>query len=59
MNESQIEQQSPSLICCKGGLQPYNHPAVYLQLGENGKITCPYCSQEFIADKDLSKNNLA
>ncbi len=35
-------------IHCDGGNGALGHPRVYLELAENGEITCPYCSKHFI-----------
>jgi uncharacterized Zn-finger protein len=29
---------------CVGALPPHDHPHVYLDLGEDNEIVCPYCS---------------
>ena len=34
-------------IACDGGGGPLGHPKIYLEMGENSKITCPYCSRQF------------
>lgn len=37
-------------ICCPALHQPnWNlHPRVYLNISQNKKATCPYCSQQFV-----------
>ena len=37
-----------SVIRCDGGGGPLGHPAVYLNLGKEGKVICPYCSRHFV-----------
>jgi uncharacterized Zn-finger protein len=32
---------------CMGALAPHDHPHVYLNMGEQNQILCPYCSTEF------------
>jgi uncharacterized Zn-finger protein len=32
-------------VACDGGGGPLGHPKVYLNLGEEGRIECPYCSR--------------
>lgn len=32
---------------CIGALPPHDHPRVYLNLGDQAGILCPYCSTEF------------
>jgi uncharacterized Zn-finger protein len=33
-----------SSVSCDGGGGPLGHPRVYLQIGDEGDIVCPYCS---------------
>ena len=35
-------------VACDGGGGPLGHPKVYLNLGEQGRIECPYCSRLYI-----------
>jgi uncharacterized Zn-finger protein len=32
---------------CMGAMPPHDHPHVYLNMGEELGILCPYCSTEF------------
>jgi len=34
-------------VACDGGGGPLGHPRVYLTLGPEGKIDCPYCGRHF------------
>ena len=34
-------------VFCDGGRGEFGHPGVYLNIGEQSKIVCPYCSQVF------------
>lgn len=34
-------------VSCDGG-HDYGHPMVYLHIGKEEKVICPYCSREFI-----------
>ena len=38
-----------SRVACNGGGGPLGHPKVWLTLGSNGQVTCPYCSRHFAA----------
>ena len=38
-----------SRISCNGGGGPLGHPKVWLSLGGDGQVTCPYCSRHFAA----------
>jgi len=33
-------------MCC-GASEPHDHPHVYLDMGEDDQIVCPYCSTLF------------
>ncbi len=37
-----------SRVACNGGGGPLGHPQIFLSLGNDGKVTCPYCSCVFI-----------
>jgi uncharacterized Zn-finger protein len=37
-----------TVVACNGGGGPLGHPRVYLNLGADGKIECPYCSRLFV-----------
>ena len=43
-------QVTSSIVQCDGGGKgtALGHPLVYLNMGEQGQITCPYCSRQFI-----------
>jgi uncharacterized Zn-finger protein len=38
---------------CIGELPPFDHPHVYLDLGDSNEIICPYCSTLFRYDSGL------
>ena len=33
-------------VACDGG--PAGHPKVYLQIGDEGFVDCPYCDRRFV-----------
>jgi len=37
-----------TVAACNGGGGPLGHPRVFLNLGHDGKIECPYCSRLFV-----------
>ena len=43
---------SSTTVRCDGGGGALGHPAVYLEIGAAGDITCPYCSRRFQLDKN-------
>lgn len=38
---------------CMGARAPYDHPHVFLDMGQDGQILCPYCSTLFVYDPRL------
>ena len=38
---------------CMGARPPYDHPHVYLDMGSENQILCPYCSTLFVHDAQL------
>lgn len=38
---------------CMGAKPPYDHPHVYLDIGHEAEIVCPYCSTLFKFDSKL------
>ena len=37
-----------SRVACNGGGGSLGHPQIFLTLGNDGRVTCPYCSREFV-----------
>ena len=42
---------------CMGARAPFDHPHVYLDMGQDGQILCPYCSTLYIHDPRLSEGD--
>jgi uncharacterized Zn-finger protein len=38
---------------CIGALPPFDHPHVFLDMGEDAEIICPYCSMLYRHDPKL------
>ena len=38
---------------CMGARPPYDHPHVFLDIGQDNQILCPYCSTLFVHDAHL------
>ena len=49
-----VEQTS---VSCDGGGGPLGHPRVYLEIGEEGEIVCPYCSRTFKLAEGASRSS--
>ena len=39
-------------VACNGGGGTLGHPKIFLTLGNDGRVTCPYCSCEFVKSAD-------
>jgi uncharacterized Zn-finger protein len=59
MNFREMEMQpfetiyvDTAVVACNGGGGALGHPRVYLNLGPQGKIECPYCSRLFVRGAD-------
>ncbi|MEJ8574543.1 zinc-finger domain-containing protein [Microbaculum marinum] len=39
---------------CIGALPPFDHPHVFLDLGDEDEIVCPYCSTHYKYDAGLT-----
>jgi uncharacterized Zn-finger protein len=37
-----------TVAACNGGGGPLGHPRVFLHLGHDGRVECPYCSRLFV-----------
>ena len=37
-----------TVAACNGDDEPHGHPRVFLNLGPDGKVECPYCSRLFV-----------
>ena len=46
---TQVIIANDSRVACNGGGGPLGHPKVWLSLGSDGQVTCPYCSRHFAA----------
>ena len=41
---------------CMGARAPFDHPHVFLDMGGDSQVLCPYCSTLYIYDKRLAAN---
>ncbi|WP_068109622.1 zinc-finger domain-containing protein [Tropicimonas marinistellae] len=44
----EVETVTAKRVACDGGEGALGHPRVWLSLGADGKVTCPYCDKLFI-----------
>jgi uncharacterized Zn-finger protein len=45
-----------SRVACDGGGGALGHPQVWLTLGSDGQVRCPYCSRLFVATTSPSED---
>jgi uncharacterized Zn-finger protein len=38
---------------CQGARDPFDHPHIYLDMGKDTDVICPYCSTRFVYDGAL------
>ncbi len=50
MKKPEIVQSKNRDVSCDGGNLD-GHPVVYLKIGQNDHVVCPYCSRKFIFSK--------
>jgi len=46
-------------VACDGGGGPLGHPKVYLNLGAEGRVECPYCSRVFVLREGAARHEHA
>jgi uncharacterized Zn-finger protein len=50
MQPFEVIYVSTDAVACDGGGGVGGHPRVFLNLGAEGKIECPYCSRLFVSE---------
>lgn len=43
----EIIEVEDTKVACDGDGGPLGHPRVFLNLGEDGRVDCPYCDRQF------------
>ena len=43
---------------CIGAIPPYDHPHIFLDMGGDTEIICPYCSTVYRRDETLAPDEL-
>ena len=38
-------------VACDGGDGPLGHPRVFLHVGEDGTVDCPYCGRRYVLEE--------
>jgi uncharacterized Zn-finger protein len=39
---------------CMGALPPFDHPHVYIDMGKDNDVVCPYCSTHYVFNPRLA-----
>jgi len=50
MQPFEIIPVDTKIVACNGGGGALGHPAVYLNLGPNHQVECPYCSRLYVLE---------
>jgi uncharacterized Zn-finger protein len=48
----QIEVGSKEFKCV-GALPPFDHPHIYIDMGKDNDVVCPYCSTHYVFNANL------
>ena len=51
-SSTNVTVTAQSRVVCNGGGGPLGHPKVFLTLGNDDRVLCPYCSRVFIKATD-------
>lgn len=43
----EIIEVASTVVACDGGNGPLGHPRVYLNMGSNDNVDCPYCGRRY------------
>ena len=52
IKNKELQVVSSSNVVCDGGGGVLGHPKIYLDMGKEKKIVCPYCSKLFVLEKN-------
>ena len=56
MEAPEIIEVENAVQRCDGGDDPLGHPAVYLNLGLESQVDCPYCGRRFVRGEGAPKS---
>lgn len=43
---------------CTGALPPFDHPHIFIDMGDSDDAVCPYCSTRFVYEPTLKHGSL-
>jgi len=52
IKNKELQVVSSSNVVCDGGGGALGHPKIYLDMGKEKKIVCPYCSKLFVLENN-------
>jgi len=52
--EIEYIETEKTVVKCDGGGGVLGHPVIYLNLGKENKVVCPYCNKCFVKDSAYS-----
>ena len=52
IKNKELQVVSSSNVVCDGGGGALGHPKIYLDMGKETKIICPYCSKLFVLENN-------
>ena len=52
IKNKEFQVVSSSNVICDGGGGALGHPKIYLDMGKEKKIVCPYCSKLFVLENN-------
>jgi len=52
IKNKELQVVSSSNVVCDGGGGTLGHPKIYLDMGKETKIICPYCSKSFVLENN-------
>ena len=55
MDKTDIIETTKRHVACEGDGEISTHPKIYLKIGAENSVTCPYCSKHFILKAEAAK----
>ena len=52
----EIIEVETTRVSCDGGGGALGHPKVYLEMGDEGYVECPYCDRRFVLKKEAQEH---
>jgi len=60
LDAPEIVEVETRKVCCDGSVQglgaALGHPRVYLEMGDEGYVECPYCDRRFVLKAGADKH---